>query len=119
MLLMQRKCHRRYYVNLLIYEYISYGKQGMLAINGTKISSTGFINILNQYISNISNLYNPEENLRLASQTKCDIMFSYLKSDYIFSHFCFSVTHLVYIFFIIVCGNYPLTSKRGRCRTLL
>ena len=31
----------------------------------------------------------------------------------------FSDTYLVYIFLLLVCGNYPLTSKRGRCRNLL
>ena len=77
----------------------------------------GFINfwLIISQISEIS--ANQNVNLRLASQMKCDNMFSDPESDHISSHF--SVTHLVYIFFLFVCGNYPLTSKRGRCRDLL
>ena len=56
-------------------------------------------------------------NLGLASQTKCDDMFSDPELDHIFSHFL--VTYLVYFLFILICGNYPLTLKRGRCRNLL
>ena len=41
----------------------------------------------NIYKSNTSNIYNPDVNLSLAYQTKCDNMFSYLKSDYILSYF--------------------------------
>ena len=88
-----------------------------LAIDGTKISSTGFIDFSNHDALNTLNLSNPNVNLRLASQTKCDDMFSDPELDHIFSKF--SVTYLVYILFILVCGNYPLTSKRERCRNLL
>ena len=77
----------------------------------------GFYQFLNKYISNISKNYNTNVNLSLASQTKRDNMFSDLKSDHIFSQFL--VTYLVYIHFLLVCGNYPLTSKRVRCRNLL
>ena len=48
---------------------------------------------------------------------KCDDMFSDTESDYIFSHL--SVTDLVYILFLLVCGNYPLTSKRGGYSNIL
>ena len=57
--------------------------------------------------------------MSFASQTKCDIMFSDLESDHIFSHFCFYVTYLVYILFLLVCGNYLLTLKMRRCRNIL
>ena len=67
--------------------------------------------------SNITNISNPNVNPSLASQTKCDNMFSDPKSDNIFSHL--SGTYLVYILFLLVCGNCTLTSKRGRCRNLL
>ena len=89
----------------------------MLAVNETKIYSTGFINFLNQQISNISNIYNPNEKMGLVSQIKCDNMFLDPKLDHIFSHF--SVTNLVYILFLLVCGNYPINSKMGRCSSLL
>ena len=41
----------------------------------------------NKYISNISNIYNPNVNLSSASQMKCDNMFSDQELDHIFSHF--------------------------------
>ena len=88
-----------------------------LAIDGTKMSSTGFIDFSNHDTSNIPNLSNPRVNSTLASQTKCDDMFSDPESDHIFSHFW--GTYLVYILFLLVCGNYPFTSKRGRRRNLL
>ena len=58
----------------------------------------GFLKCPNKYISNISNLYNPNKNMSLAYQMKCDIIFSDPESDHIFSHSCFSVTYLVYIY---------------------
>ena len=71
----------------------------------------------NHDTSNIPNLSNTNVNLGLAYQTKCGDMFSDLDSGNTFSHF--SVTYLVYILFILVCGSYPLTSKRGRYRNIL
>ena len=79
--------------------------------------STGFIYSSNHDTSNISNIPNQNVNSSLASQTKCDNMFSDPESDHTFSHF--SGTLLVYILFLLVCGNYPLTPKRVKCRNLL
>ena len=79
--------------------------------------SKSFIIFSSHDTSNISNLSNPNVNLSLASQTKCDNMFSDPESDDIFSNLL--STYLVYILFLLVCGNYPLNSKRGRCRNLL
>ena len=93
---MQQKCHWRSYINSPISKYLSYSWQVMLAKDGTKMLSTSFINFLNQYISNISDIYNPNVNMSIASQTKCDSMFSDPKLDHIFSHY--SVMYLVYIF---------------------
>ena len=56
--------------------------------------------------------------MSLASQTKCDITFLNLESDYIFSHI-FLVTYLVYILFLLACINNQLTLKRERCMHLL
>ena len=78
-------------------------------INRTKFSSAGFIGFYNQYISNI---YNPNVKLSLASQNKYYNMFSDLESDHIFSYFLDK--YLVYIFFLLVCGKYPLILKIGR-----
>ena len=88
-----------------------------LPIDGTKTLLTSLIYFSNHDTSNISNILNPNVNLSLASQTKRDHVFSYPESDHIFSHF--SGTYLVYILCLLVCGNYPLTSDRGRCRNLL
>ena len=88
-----------------------------LAIYGTKISSTGFINLSNHDTSNIPNISNMKVNLSLGSQAKCDNTFSDPESDHIYSHFL--GTYLVYILFLLLCGNYSLTLKRGRCRNLL
>ena len=85
--------------------------------DGMKMSSTGFISFSNHDISNISNLSNLTVNSSLASQMKCDNMFSDPQSDHIFSNLL--GTYLVYILFLLVCGNYPLTSNRGVCGNLL
>ena len=86
-------------------------------IDGMKMSSTGFIYFSNYDTSNTPNTPNSTVNSFLTSQMKCDDMFSDLESDRIFSHFL--GTYLVYKYFLLVCGNYPLTSNRGRCRNLL
>ena len=54
-----------------------------------------FYLLLNKYISNISNLYNPDKNLSLASQTICDHIFIDPKSDHTF-HIFWSRTWLIY-----------------------
>ena len=51
--------------------------------------------------SNISNLYYQNLNLSLAYQTICNHMFSYPKSDHIFSHFWLR-TWLIFFFFLYV-----------------
>ena len=92
-------------------------RQIWLAIDETKTLSTIYILFSNHDTSNLSNLSNPNVNSSLASQRKCDNVFSYPESDHIFSHLL--GTYLVYILFLLVCGNHPLTSKRGRCSNLL
>ena len=98
-------------------QHLLYSLPGILVIDGTKMSSTGSIDYPNQYIPNISNIYNMNVNMILETQTKCDNMFSDPELYHIFSHF--SVTYLVYVMFLLVCYNYPLTSKRGRCINIL
>ena len=114
----------RYYINILVSVYLSFNLQERLAIDkaGSQLMRQKrcrrvFIYYSNQDTSNITNLSNMNVNLSLSSQTKCDNMFSDPESDQIFSHF--SGTYLVYILFLLVCDNYPLTSKRGRCRNIL
>ena len=57
----------------------------MLAIDGIKMASTGFIDFAINYISNISNLYNKNVNLSLSFQTIRDQMFPDPDSYNIFS----------------------------------
>ena len=60
-----------------------------------------FYLISNGYISKISNIYNPDKNLSLASQTIWDHLFSDPKSDHTF-HIFWLCTWLIYIFFLYV-----------------
>ena len=76
----------------------------------------GFYLFSNHDTSYIPNILTPNLKLSLASQTKCDNMFSYPQLDNNLSHFL--GTYLVYILFLLVCGNYPHTLKRERCRNL-
>ena len=66
----RQKCHLRLYccVHLLIYKYIPYYRQSTLTHvnNKTVLFYTIVLYFaLNPYISNISNLYNPDENMSL------------------------------------------------------
>ena len=88
-----------------------------LVIYGMKIPSMGFIYFSNHDTSNISSLSNLTVNSSLAYQTKCDNIFSDPELDHISLYL--SGTYLVYILFILVCGNYPLTLRRGRCSNIL
>ena len=69
---MQQKCHRWYYVNTLISEYLSCNRQGWLAIDGTwlrpmerKCHRQVLSIFLNHDISNISNLCKSERKFEL------------------------------------------------------
>ena len=120
---MEQKCNRQYYVNIIISAYLSCNQQDRLDIDeaGLRLMERTFHQqfylFSNHDTSNISNISNLTVNSSLASQTKCDNISSDLQTNNIFSHFL--GTYLVYIFLIIECGNYPLTSKRGRCRNVL
>ena len=101
---MEQKCHRQYCMNILVSVYLSSNWQERLAIDKAgswsmeqKRYRKFFIYFSNHDTSNIPNLSNPNVNLSLASQTKCNNMFSDPKSDHIFPHFL--GTYLVYIFF--------------------
>ena len=83
----KQKCHRCYHINIIVSGYLSCNWQDRLPINGTKMSSMGFSSFLNHDTSNTPNLSNPNVNLGLESQTKCDEMFSDPESDHTFSHF--------------------------------
>ena len=66
-----------------------------------KIFIDGFSLLSNQYISNISVIYNPDVNLSLVSQTVCDHTFSDPKSDHIF-YFIWLCTWFIFCFFLYV-----------------
>ena len=61
------------------------------------------------YISNISNLKNPDKNLSLWFQTMCDHIKIYM----------FLAMYLAYIYFLFLWGKCPLTSNMRRCWNLL
>ena len=103
----RQNCHLRsyYYVHLLIFEYLSRAQKIMLVRVKTRrfyfIRKFCFSLLMYQYISNISNIYNPEENLTLAYQTICDHTFSNLKLYHTF-HLIWLNTWLVFCFFSYV-----------------
>ena len=66
-------------------QYISVLKYLKFRICQSPLGINRFYIFSNHDISNISNLSNPTITLILASQTKCDNMFSYPQSDHIFS----------------------------------
>ena len=89
---MQKKCHRQlyYYINLLISEHIYHDLQSTLVCVNNKTvlfyPTEFFSRLLNQYISNISDIYNfyyTYLNLSLSSQMICEHMFSDPKSVHI------------------------------------
>ena len=82
--------------NLNIYPII---KKTTLAIDEKKFHRWVLSNFLNQYISNISNIYNTNKNMSLAYQTKRDNKFSDSESDHIFSHFVFQLRPWFNLFF--------------------
>ena len=108
---------------ILVSTYLLFNLQESLAIDeaGSRLMEKNVIDVFylfsNRDTSNNSNLSNPNVNLRLVYQNKCDKMFSNPKLDHIFSHFL--GTYLVNNLFLLLCGKYPLTLKRGRCRNLL
>ena len=121
---MERKRHQRYYINILISAYLSCNWQERLVIDESRLRSMErkhYRRILSifksRYLKYPKSLEsNRKFELRISNEMWQHIFRSVVGS-YILKFF--SVTYLVYIFFLIVCGNYPLTSKRGRCRNLL
>ena len=90
-----------YYVHLLTSQYISRDQQiTFTCVSNKKFYFTHqFFSLLsNPYISNISNIYNPEKNSSLASQTRCDHMFSY-PNLYLTFHVISLHNWLVFCFF--------------------
>ena len=77
----------------------------------------GFYLFSNHNTSNIPDISKLIVNSSLAYQKKIDDTISDPESDHLFLHLLGA--YLVYILFHLLCGNYPLTSKRGRCRNLI
>ena len=104
-----KKCHwwSYYFVHFLMSEYLSYYWKNMLTRvnNKTVLFNMTVLFYLpsKKYISNISNIYNPDENLSLAFQTICEhifqirsriilfIFFGYVNGLYIFSSHMFQL----------------------------
>ena len=100
------------YVSILESTRSAHDQWSRLAIDGTKMSSTAFINFSNHNTSNIPNLSNPTVNSSLASQTKCDEMFSDPESDHIFSHFWVR-TWFIFCFLLYVVTIHLLQRGEG------
>ena len=75
-----------------------------------------FCVLWNQYISKMSNLYNPDKKIKPSISNNMWPHVSDPKSDHTFIFFGY-VPGLY--FFLILCGNFPVTSKTGRCWNLL
>ena len=76
-----------------------------------KYGMTGFIYFSNNDSKNIPNLSNPTVNSSLASQKKCDNMFSDPEADHIYSHLL--GMDLVYILFLIAFGKSSTYYEEG------
>ena len=121
MSLMQKCFHQRYYVNFLVSEYISFNLLrhapdwwGENVINGN--FSWFFKSKYLKYLRYIQSKQKSE--LSISNKLWNHVFRS--GSWIIYFHILFfSVTYLVYILFLLVCGNYQLTSKIGRCRNPL
>ena len=71
-----------------------------------------FFDFSNQYVSNISNIFNLNLNMGLSFQTKCDRMFSDLESDHIFSIFKLH-TRFIFCFFSYLVITHLLRRGKG------
>ena len=121
--LMERKCHQRYYINILVSGYLSFNWEERLAIDkaGSRLMGPKrhrrVLSIFKSQYLKYSKFLESERKFKLSISKKMWQHFSDPEADHIFSNF--SGTYLVYIFFVLVCGNYTLTLERVRCSNLL
>ena len=121
---MERKFHRRYYINILVSAYLSCNWQERLAIDeafSRSMELKHYRRVLSVFKSwylkyPISLESNRKFELSISNEMWQHVFRSVVVS-YIFKFFL--GTYLVYKLFLIVCGNYPLTLKKGICRNLL
>ena len=122
--LMERKCHWRYYINILISAYLLCNWQERLVINEARslsMEQKRYRRVLSifksrylKYPKYLESNHNFE--LSISNEMWQHVVRSVVRS-YIFTFF--SGKYLVYILFLLVCGDYPLTLKRRSCRNLL
>ena len=121
---MEKKCHRRYYINILVSGYLSFNWQERLAIDKYGSRSIEwklyrqvlYIIFKSRYLKYFKSLESERKFELSVSNEMWQHVFRYGVGSYI-SHFL--GTHLAYILFHLLCVNYPLTSKRGRWINLL
>ena len=107
---MQIKFHRRYYVDFLIYEYLSHGQQSTLAIDATKITLSVFSTFKSIYLKYLKYLQSGRKFELSISNDMWSYFFRYKAGSFIF---IFSVTFLVYIFFSYVSIVHLLWRREG------
>ena len=118
---MEQNCHRQYYINILVSTYLSFNWQERLAIDESGSWSMGkksYRRILSIFKSRYLKYFK-----YLKSKRKFELSISKNVTT------CFQIRSWIIYFHIfwvrtcffppIVCGNYPLNSKRGRFRSIL
>ena len=121
MSLMQKQFHQLYCFNFLISEYLSFNQQSHSHYKWNKNIIDGSFSrfFKSKYLKYIKYIHS-EQKYELSISNKMWQHVFRSGSRIIYFHiFVFSVLYLVYTFFLLLCGNYPLTSKSGRCRNLL
>ena len=102
MLLMQQKCHLRYYVNFLISKYISFNQQIHVHNWWIKNVIDGFSRFLNKYISNNSNLSSPKQSKLIISKKRWQHVFWSGSWIIYFNFFCF-FSYVPGLYFVSSC----------------
>ena len=120
----EQKCHQRYYIYILVSIYLSCNWQEWLTIDEAGLRSMErkcYRQVLSvfksRYLKYSRNLESKHKFELSISHQMWQHVFRSGVGSYIFTFF--SGMYLVYIFFLLVCGNYPFTPKMGWCRNLM
>ena len=110
----------RYYINFLISEYLYFNRQIHAHDWWNKNAIDGFSRFFKSIYLKYLKYLQSEREYELSISNKMWQRVFISGGGIIYFHiFSLSVTYLIYILFFLVYGNYPLTSKKGRCRNLL
>ena len=119
----ERKCHRRYYINIFVSAYLSFNWLERLAID--KSGSRPMEKKLYRRLLSIFKSRYLKYSKFLESEHRSELSISNEMWQHVFRSGVGSYifTFLGYVpglyFFLLVCVNYPLTLKRGRFRNIL